>query len=133
MDQVTKGIVEPVHGACEAHALGWGAGNFRTLRRYFWEFALPALMLAAMSALTAVVLVLLVTAAAELGPRSQDQQASPDPWSVACVGPAFLWDRPAYSDSAARLGMPDSDAEGLAALWFGSRMSDPLESPAATE
>jgi len=119
MGRMTKMIVEPVHGAGGAHALHWGAGDFRTLRRYFLEFVLPVLTLAAMFALTAVVLVLLVSAVAEIELYSQSREASPDPWSTACFGPASQWDRPAYPEYSARMDALDRDMVSLAEPWPG--------------
>jgi len=115
MGQMTKTVVEPVHAACETGALHWGAHDFRTLRRYLLDFVLPVLVLAAMSALTIVMLVLIVSAVAEMGLYSQSRQATPDPWSTACFDPAFPWDRQAYPDDPPRMGMLDADepATGL--------------------
>jgi hypothetical protein len=116
-----KMVVEPVHGACQAHVLHWGAWDFRTLRRYFLDFVLPVLTLAAMSALTVVMLVLLVSAVAEIELYSQSREATPDPWSAACFGPAFLWDREAYPEYSARMDALDWDVVSQAEPWPGSQ------------
>jgi len=125
MGQMTKTVVEPVHAACEADALLRGARDFRTLRRYFLDFVLPVLMLAAMSALTLVMLVLIVSAVAEMGLYSQSGEAASDPWSAACLGPAVLSDGRAYPDDPPRMGTlethepwsgPQANSE-LDALW----------------
>jgi hypothetical protein len=129
MDQLTKMIVEPVHGACEAHALHWGAGNFRTLRRYLWDFVLPVLTLAAMSALTVVVLVLLVSTVADMGLYSQSQQTSPDPWSAACFGPACLEDHVAYPERPVPMDMPDRDQASPGEPWSNSQADDQVDVP----
>ena len=109
MDQMVKRVVEPVHAACEADAVHWGAHDFRTLRRYLLDFVLPVLTLAAMSALTIVMLVMIVSAVADMGLYSQSRDAVPDPWSAACFGPAFLSDGQAYSDDSSRMGAPDAE------------------------
>lgn len=119
MAQMTKMVVQPVHGACGAHALHWGAGDFRTLRRYFLDFVLPVLMLAAMSALTAFLLVLIVSAVADMELYAQRSQASPDPWSTVCSGSASLSDRQAYPDDPARMDMLDRDVANSAEPWPG--------------
>lgn len=101
--------VEPAHVPGGAYVLRRGVGDLRTLRRYFWNLVLPALTLTAMSALTAAVLVLLVGAAADLSLYSHGQPTSPDPWSVACFGPACLWDSQGYPEHAAAADMLDQD------------------------
>ncbi len=104
MGQVTKTVVEPVHAACEADALLRGARDFRTLRRYVLDFVLPVLMLAAMSALTIAMLVLVVSAVAEMGLYPQHCAAASDSWSEACPGPAVLSDGQAYPGDPPRTG-----------------------------
>jgi hypothetical protein len=94
------------------------------LRRYFLDFVLPVLMLAAMSALTAVMLVLVVSAVADMGLSWQSREATPDAWSAACFGPASLWDSQAYPDYPARTGMVDADDP-----WLGPQTSDQLDAP----
>ena len=107
MDQTTKTAVEPMHTPGGVPALRCGTGDLRTLKRYFLDLVLPALTLTGMSALTAVVLVLLVGAAADLNLHSHGQQTSPDPWSVACFGLACLWDGPTYPERSAAADMLD--------------------------
>jgi hypothetical protein len=124
MGQMTKMMVEPTPAACGLHAMRRGAGDFRTLRRCFMDFVLPVLTLAAMSVLTTVMLVLIVSAVADMGLYSQSRAASPDPWSTACFGPAFLWDRQAYPDDPPRMGMLDADEP-----WLGPQTNDQLDTP----
>jgi hypothetical protein len=129
MDLMMKTNVEPMQAACEAHALHWRAADFRTLRRYFLDFMLPILTVAAMSALTIVMLVLIVSAVADMGLSSQTRQTSPDPWSAACFGPAFLWDRQVDLDSGARTDMMDQDEDSPAEPWPGPQTNDQLDVP----
>lgn len=124
MGQMAKMFVEPMHAACGSHTLHWGANDFRTLRRYFLELVLPVLTVAAMSALTAVMLVLIVGAVADMGLYSQSREVTPDPWSNACSGPAFLWDRQTYPDDPPRMETLDADEP-----WPGSRSNDDLDVP----
>lgn len=119
MGRMMKKVVEPVHGACGAHVLHWGAWDFRTFRRYFLDFVLPVLTLAAMSALTVVMLVLVVSAVANTELNVQGQPAGPDPWFTACFGPASKWDRPAYPEYLARMDAPDGDMASMAEPWPG--------------
>lgn len=124
MGQATKMVIEPGPGACEAHALHRAVGDFRTLRRYFMEFVLPALTLAAMSALTTIMLVLIVSAVADMELYAQSHQASPDPWSDASADSAMLPDRQAYPDEPARMQTFDADDPSL-----GPQTRDQIDAP----
>jgi hypothetical protein len=129
MGVMTKMDVEPMQAACGAHALHWRAADFRTLRRCLIELVLPVLMVAAMSALTTAMLVLVVHAVADMGQSSQTPQTSPDPWSAACVGPAVPWDQLMAPDSGVRTDTTEQDVDGPAEQWPGARTSDQLDAP----
>jgi hypothetical protein len=104
MGQVTKMVIGP---ACGTHGLCRGLWDSGTLRRWFLDFVLPVLMLAAMSVLTVVLLVVVVEAAAELGSYTPSRDATPDPWTTACFGPAFIVDQQAYPDYPSPMQMLD--------------------------
>ena len=129
MSQMTKMDIEPVHAACGAHTWPWSAGDFRTLRRYFCDFVLPVLTLAAMFALTAGVLVLLVSAVAEMGLYSQSQQIGPDPWSAASFDPACGWDGQAGPEDPASMDIQDRDEASPGEPWPISHARDQLDAP----
>jgi hypothetical protein len=123
MDQMTKTVVEPVPAACEADVVHWGAHDSRTLKRYFLDFVLPVLTLAAMSALTIVLLVLIVSSVADMELYSQSREAAPDPWSAACSSAAPLWDGQASPDDSPT-GMLDAGQPAT-----GQPSNSPVDAP----
>jgi hypothetical protein len=90
---------------------------------------LPVLMLAAMSALTIILLVVVVEAAAELGSYVPAGEANPDLWSTACFGPAFLVDRQAYPDYSSPMEMLDGHGPASAEPWPGQQPNDQIDTP----
>jgi len=124
MGQMTKTVVEPVPAAGEADVAHWGARDSRTLKRYFLDFVLPVLTLAAMSALTIVILVLIVNAVAEMGLYSQSGEAASDPWSNASLSSAFGSDGQACPDDPVGMGMTDT-SEPQSGPQANSQLDDP--------
>jgi len=129
MGQMTKMAIGPVQAVCGAHVLHWGLWDSGTLRRWLLEFVLPALMLAAMSALTVTLLVLVVGAVAEMGSYAPSDEANPDLWSKACFGPPFLWDRQAYPGYSSPMEMLDGHGPASAEPWPGQQPNDQIDTP----
>jgi len=119
MGQMMRTAVGPVPAVCRAHVLHWGLWDSGTLRRWFLDFVLPVLMLAAMSALTVTLLVVVVEAAAELGTYEPGREITPDLWSTACFGPPFLVERQVDPDYSSPMEMLDGHGPASAEPRLG--------------
>ncbi|MBN1510200.1 MAG: hypothetical protein JW955_25355 [Sedimentisphaerales bacterium] len=127
MGQVTQIDVQPMQAAREAHALHWWAADSRTLRWCVVELVLPALTVVAMSVLTAVLLVLVVSAVADMELSWQARPGNLDPWAAACFGSTIPWNRQMDAESGAGMGELVWDEAGTAEPWPGSLADDRLD------
>jgi len=125
MSQTTKSVCElRPSESCDHHGPRPQATDSRTrLKRYFLDPVLPVLTLLSMSALTVVLLLVIVTTVADMDTQLPGSYVSVDPWSGWTNGPpgGLYQDRGAYADLATSMD-PTDDRDP----WPGAPINDPF-------
>jgi hypothetical protein len=119
MSQVTESVCEMEPStACDLYAPRPNPVDSRTrLKQYFLDPVLPVLTLLSMSALTVVMLLVIVTTVADMDLQLPGSYVSVDPWAGWEMAPAGgSYPDQAYADVAASMD-PTDDRES----WAGPR------------
>jgi hypothetical protein len=124
MSQVTESVCEMEPStACDLYAPRPDPIDFRTrLKQYFLDPVLPVLTLLSMSALTVVMLLVIVTTVADMDLQLPGGYVSVDPWAEWEAPPAGRsYPDQAYADVAASMDPADDRAPGAGPRQVGDR------------